>query len=304
MNPFDLLSKNFFLKVLSLSFAVVLWFFVVLEDKVEQAVQVEIRVKNVPPKLILVKPPPPSITVYVTGPRSILRNLTHRPLVLTIDLEDFKAGSHTLFFREKDINLPAGLKVTKIEPSQVEIILEREVEKTVAVEPGIYGSPPPGWKIAEIEVIPKKVKVCGPKSIVYRLRRVRTKPVDINGLTGFVTRKVPLDLPDLVQVKGPSLVEVRIKIVEHVVTREFKDLPIQVRGAKTKVDLSRQTVNTILQGPERLLGPFAKTRVEAFVDVSELKPGRYLLEIKLEIPPGVKLLKLEPKKINVKIFPK
>ncbi len=304
MNPFDFFSKNIFLKLLSLAFAILLWFFVVLEDKVEQAVQVEIRVKNLPANLILVKPPPPSITVYVTGPRSILRNLTHRPLVLTIDLEDFKPGSHTVFFREKDIDLPAGLKITKIEPSQIEIILEREVEKTVSVEPGIYGSPPPGWKIAEIEVIPKKVKVRGPKSVVYRLRRVRTKPVDINGLTGFVTRKVPLDLPDLVQVKGPSLVEVRIRIVEHVVTREFKDLPIEIRGAKGKVDLERRTANTILQGPERLLGPFAKTRVKAFVDVKGLKPGRYLLELRLEIPAGVKLLKLEPKKVKVRIFSK
>ncbi|NPB09799.1 MAG: YbbR-like domain-containing protein, partial [Thermodesulfobacteria bacterium] len=127
MNPLDFFSKNIFLKLLSLAFAVLLWFFVVLEDKVEQAVQVEIRVKNVPEKLILVKPPPKTITVYVTGPRSILRNLTHRPLVLTLDLEDFKPGSHTIFFREKDIDLPAGLKVIKIEPSQVEIVLEREV---------------------------------------------------------------------------------------------------------------------------------------------------------------------------------
>ena len=307
MKLVDLLTKDIFLKLLSLAFAVLLWFFVVLEDKVEQVLTVHVKVKHLPKNLVLVKPPPRTITVYVTGPRSILRTI-RRPLKFKLDLEDYKPGRYIISLSERKIKrkikLPAGLKVIKIDPKQFEIVLEKEVEKVVPVEVGIYGSPPQGWKVVKIEVIPDKVKVYGPQSIISRLRRVRTVPIDINELTGSVKKRVPLDLPDLVKVKGDNTVEVHIKVAEHIVTREIKDLPLIVKGAKSNIEYSTKKVTTILQGPERLVGPFANLKIEAYIDVRGLKPGVHKVKVQIDLPPGVKLLKVEPREVEVKILEK
>jgi len=303
VNPFRKLSQNLFLKLLSLAFAILLWFFVVLEDKVEKEVPAEVKIKNIPHGLILVKEPPKFVIVHVNGPRSILRNLEKNPLSITLDLEDIEPGKHLLKIKPKHLNLPAGLKVIKIVPPQVEIVLEKEAQKIVPVEPGIYGSPPPGWKIVSIRVKPKKVKIYGPQSVINKLKRVRTKAVDINGATKDIKKEVPLNLPPLVKAE-PQTVELYVKIVEHIVTREIKDLPIQILGLKEgfKIAISAKKVNIVLQGPERILGAFSSFGIEAYVDTTGLSPGKHWLKVKLRVPPEAKILKIEPSKVRVRIY--
>ena len=302
MNLFRGLSQNLFLKLLSLAFAVLLWFFVVLEDKVEQEVPAEIKVSGVAQDLVLVKKPPTYVTVTVNGPRSILRTLEKNPLVIRLNLKGLGPGKHVIKLKPKYLDLPAGLNVTKINPPQIEIVLERIAKRTVKVEPGIYGSPPPGWKIVRIKVKPERVRVYGPRSVVGKLKVVRTKAVDISGATQDVRKEVPLNLPPLVKAE-PETVEIYVKIVEHIVTREIKDLPIHVLGPKEKVKLSNPTVTLLLQGPERLLGAFSDLKIEAYVDARNLKPGKYLLTVKLKLPPGVKLLKMEPRRVRAYVSP-
>ncbi len=303
MNPFKGLSKNLFLKLLSLAFAILLWFFVVLEDKVEKEVPAEIKIKNVPHELILVKEPPKFVIVHVNGPRSILRNLERNPLKITLDLRDLGPGKHLLKLKARHLNLPAGLKVIKIEPSRVEVVLDRILQKTVQVEPGIYGSPPPGWKIVSIQVRPKKIKISGPRSVVSKLKRVRTQAVDINGATKDIRKKVPLKLPPLVKAE-PEKVELYVRIVEHIVTREIKDLPLQVVGLKKglKARVSPKKVNVVLQGPERLLGAFSDLEIRAFVEAQKLSLGKHWLKVKIDVPSGIKIIKIEPFRVRIQIF--
>ncbi|AEH43960.1 YbbR family protein [Thermodesulfatator indicus DSM 15286] len=300
MNPFRFFSQNLFLKILSLAFAILLWFFVVLEDKVDKEITAQLKLVNIPQGLVLVKEPPAFIYVKVSGPRSILRNLEKNPLVITLNLKNFEAGRHIIRIRPSKLNLPAGLSVKEISPSQVEVVLEKEAKRTVKVKPVIYGAPPPGWKIEKIEVSPSKIKIRGPRSLVFRIREIPTKPVDISSLTGEIHREVLLDLPPLIKTDRKT-VEVIVKIVEKIVTRELKDFPIRVVGNKKgPVKVTPSKVNIILQGPENVIGAFtAEKKIKAIVDVKNLEKGKHVVEVKIILPPKVKLLKIEPRKIEV-----
>ncbi len=299
MNPLNFFRQNIFLKILSIFFAVVLWFFVVLEDKVEQVVEVVINCKHLSEKLVAVKPPPEKILVKVVGPRSILRNLTRHPVSLTLDLKDFGPGSHIITIHNKDLSLPGGLDVIGIEPKEFEIVLERLISRKVSVEPLLEGSPPFGWKVAKVEVKPNKVRIVGPESVILRLRKVKTKPIDISGCTGEVVKITEVDLPDQIKSVSPRLVKVKIKIIENIVEREIKDLPVKAIGIKKKVNLVPQSIFVRLKGPERILGPFAETKIEAIADLSNLQAGKHRVKIKLSIPAEVKVLKLRPKIVTV-----
>ncbi len=299
MNPLNFFRQNIFLKVLSLFFAIVLWFFVVLEDKVEQIVEVGINCQHLSEKLVAVKPPPDKILVKVVGPRSILRNLTRRPLSLTLDLRDFGPGSHIINIHKKDLSLPAGLEVISIEPKEFEIVLERLITRRVSVEPLLEGSPPFGWKVAKVEINPDKVRIIGPESVILRLHRVKTKPIDINGCTGEIVKITELDLPDQVKSISTKLVKVRIKIVEKVVEREIKHLPVKAIGIHKKVSLVPNTIFVLLKGPERVLGPFSETKIEAVADLHNLKAGKHKVKVKLSMPAKVEVLKLRPQIITV-----
>ncbi|OAG27904.1 CdaR family protein [Thermodesulfatator autotrophicus] len=300
MNPFRVLSQNLFLKVLSLAFAILLWFFVVLEDKVDKEITAQLKLVNVPKGLVLVKEPPAFVYVKVSGPRSILRNLEKNPLIITLDLKDLGPGRHFIRIRPSKLNLPAGLSVKEVNPAQVEIVLEKEAKKTVKVKPVIYGSPPPGWKVEKIEVHPSRIKIRGPRSLVFRIREIPTKPLDISNLTGEIRREVPLDLPPLVKAERES-VELAIKIVEKIVIKHLKDFPVKIVGAKKKpVKLLQNTVDLVIEGPENLLTAFVdEKKVKALVNIKNLSKGKHLVKVEIILPPEIKLLKIEPSQIEV-----
>ncbi len=301
MNPLNILKQNIFLKILSLIFAIILWFFVVLEDKVEQDVDVFVHYENIPRGLMLVNTPPIKIHVKVVGPRSILRNLTRKTLYINIDLSELEPGHHFIVVHPKDIPLPGGLEVIAIQPKKIELVLERIVSRLVPVEPILAGSPPSGWKLVQVSVIPPKVRLKGPESIVYKIKRLRTKPVDLSNLTGEVTKTVELEVPDMITVIPAPIVKIKFLIKEKIVEREIRDLPITIQGAQGPITLKPQKVSAILRGPERLLGPFASPKIKAFVDLKGLKPGRHRVPVHISLPSEVKLIRLQPKKIIVYI---
>ncbi len=301
VNPLNFFRQNIFLKILSLIFAIILWFFVVLEDKVEQDVDVFIHYKHVPKGLMLVNTPPNKVHVKVVGPRSILRNLSRKKLSLRIDLSEFERGRHLIVLHPKDIPLPAGLEIIGIQPEKIEIILERIASRLVPVEPMLEGSPPSGWKLVKVTVIPSKVRIRGPESLVYKIKRLRTKPLDISNLKGEVLRTVELEVPDMLTVLPSATVKVKLLIQEKIVEREIKDLSIKPEGASGPVKLKPNKVCVVLRGPERLLGPFAELKLKATVDLKGLKPGRYRLPVKLKLPEGIKIIHLQPKRITVEI---
>ncbi len=301
VNPLNFFRQNIFLKILSLVFAIILWFFVVLEDKVEQDVDVFIHYQHVPKGLMLVNTPPNKIHVKVVGPRSILRNLSRKTLSLNIDLSEFERGRHLVVLHPKDIPLPAGLEIIGIQPEKIEIVLERIASRLVPVEPMLEGSPPSGWKLVKVTVIPSKVRIRGPESLVYRIKRLRTKPIDISNLKGEVVRVVELEVPDMLTVLPSALVKVKLLIKEKIVEREIKDLKVNAQGASGPVKLKPSKICVLLRGPERLLGPFAELKIEALVDLRGLKPGQYRLPVKIKLPEGIKIIDVQPKKIIVEI---
>jgi len=302
VNPFRFFSQNLFLKILSLAFAILLWFFVVLEDKVEKEITAEIKVTDIPAGLVLIKEPPAYVYIKVMGPRSILRSIEKKPVVVVLNLKGLGVGKHRIKITPRMLDLPAGLSIQEISPDEIEIVLEKEARRVVKVKPVIYGTPKQGWIVDEIKVSPDKVKIKGPRSLIYRIREIQTRPIDITGLYGEVKKIALLDIPPMIKADHDR-VEVTIRFKEKIVTREIKDLPIQIKGLPKgrHATLEPSKINLVLKGPERLLGAFAELKIKAYVELKKLTPAKQLLEIKIELPPGVKVLELEPRKIKVNL---
>jgi YbbR domain-containing protein len=74
----------------------------------------------------------------------------------------------------------------------VTIEIEPIVNKRVPVSPDVVGSPEDGYRIADISVEPARVEIAGAQSVVRRMQKVKTEPVDVDGLTRSVTQDVPL----------------------------------------------------------------------------------------------------------------
>ncbi len=208
------LTQNWLLKLLSLVFAVVLWFFVMGEQKLEVGYAVPLELQNIPPGLMVANEVPRLIDVRISGPRTVLMNLKQSDISLSVDLADLEPGVTSFKRLEERLNLPNALKVTRLSPSFVDVKLERIKEKTVPVLVLFSGSLPTGFRISGAIAYPKRVTVTGAEGEIKDVAEVPTEPIDVSEVRQNFTLMVPLNYRGkYTTVKGDGAVEVRVTVV-------------------------------------------------------------------------------------------
>ncbi|MFO7982789.1 MAG: CdaR family protein [Desulfuromonadales bacterium] len=179
---FSRLTENWLLKVLSLIFAAVLWFFVMGEQEVDRRYSIPLELKNVPPDLTVTNEVPAQIDVRISGPRTLLVNLDEKRISIPLDLEGLSAGTTTFRRLEERLNLPTGLKVTRVSPSHVEVQLDRIQEKSLPVKVALVGKPAEGFMVDSVRTDPARIRVEGAEKDLRGLEAISTEPLSVEML--------------------------------------------------------------------------------------------------------------------------
>ncbi len=194
----------------------------------------------------------------------------------------------------------------QLEPEQVYVVLPVEQlggYRDVSVRVRIEGQPKRGYHVANIAVYPPVVTLYtpNPAEALKLPGFVETEPVDITGATADVEVRVPLVLPEGVQVVGENKVLVQIAI-EPIESSVQVQLPVEVVGLRPEyyATVSPQTVDVVFLGPADVMQNFKLESVRAFVDVEGLEPGTYTLPVEIEVLlDGVRVESLHPDQVEV-----
>jgi YbbR domain-containing protein len=186
------LSDNWVLKLLSLAFALILWFFVMGERKLEVGYAVPLELKNVPPEMMVANEVPSLVDVRLSGPRTLLMNLSPKDISISVDLVDLKPGLTSFKRLEERLNIPSGVKVTRLSPSFIDVKLERIKEKVVPLKVVFSGVPAEGFQLGPVELKPDRVTVAGAESEIKDVIEVATEPVQVEGVKESFTLMVPI----------------------------------------------------------------------------------------------------------------
>lgn len=209
----DHLTENWILKLVSLTFAIVLWFFVMGERRLEVGFQVPLQLENVPAGLMVANEVPNVIDVRISGPRTVLMNLRPGDIRLAVDLKDLQPGVTSFKRLEERLNIPSALKVTRLSPSFIDVKLERTRQKTVPVRPVFSGTPAPGFQFDSIEASPPTVTIEGAESELKDVVEVLTEPIEVEGVKESFTLMIPLQYEGKYSVlKNHQTAEVRVAI--------------------------------------------------------------------------------------------
>ena len=207
------LTQNWVLKLLSLVFALVLWFFVMGEQKLEVGYAVPLELKNIPQGLMIANDVPSLVDVRISGPRTVLMNVKPSDISLSIDLRDLPPGVTTFKRLEERLNLPSALKVTRLSPSFVDVKLDRRKDKAVPVRVVFSGTLPQGYHMAGLKTDPAKVTVEGAESELKDVDEVTTEPIDVSDVHENFTLMVPLDYRGkFTSLKNDRAVEVEVQV--------------------------------------------------------------------------------------------
>ncbi|MBW2452838.1 MAG: YbbR-like domain-containing protein [Deltaproteobacteria bacterium] len=207
----DKLLENWFLKLVSLAFAIVLWFFVMGERRLEVAHIIPLEYKNLPQDLILANEVPNSVAVRISGPRALLMNLSPSDISIAVDLENLPPGVTSFKRLEESLNIPSGLKVTRVSPSYVDVKLERVREKQVPVKAVLTGEPAAGFLLDRYNVEPAKVTVFGAESELKGISEVTTEGVDLTGVSESFSQTAAISyIGNYTDLKDVKTVEVQV----------------------------------------------------------------------------------------------
>lgn len=212
-----MVTENWFLKLLSLTFALILWFFVMGEQRLEQGFSASLQLRNMPEGLMIANEVPSTIDVRISGPRTLLMNLKPNDVNLSVDLKGLTAGVTTFKRLEEQLNLPTAMKVTRLSPSAINVKLEPVWQKKLPVRVVLSGTLPDGVDIATVTAQPAYVEVEGARSEIRDVVEVLTDPVIIDGATETIALSVPLNLVgQYVSLREEKNVQVTVTLVTDI----------------------------------------------------------------------------------------
>ena len=302
----SLLFKNLGLKILSLCFAVVLWYSVVSERQSNLLVTVPLTFVNVPKAMKVVKISDERVSLHLEGPISALRGMEIGKIRGTIDLNGAHEGRSRYELLPRHFNLPEGIRVEGISPEMVYVVLEKLLTFRLPVKVRLKGKVDRHYIIENISVDPSYVWVTGDRRARSSIDNIPTDVIDVEGLKKTLVKEVGLDLPRDVRLKKEiGRVRVQIALREKVWDREVKGvrviLPKSVEGLYT---LSPPTVTVLVRGPATGVESLSPSDIEANVPITGLRPGDHFVTPKVRIPQGMAVLSIQPKVIKVTLLKK
>ncbi len=172
-----LASQNLGLKVIALVLAVAAWWFVAGESKVLVSFTIPLEIRNVPKELTMTNKPERQVEVRLSGPSSLLSGMRPSEISAGVDLSAARAGRQYFTLDDRAVKVPPGIKVQRIFPPSIEVILDRTERRTVPVKARIGGGGAVRRRVAKVEIDPPSVEVEALAEEFSRMQVVYTEEV-------------------------------------------------------------------------------------------------------------------------------
>ncbi len=184
------------LKIISLFFAVSLWFYVLNSEPIE--LERKMPVEFLLPKGYAISSMTErQVSLKLKGSKAFIGNVFSNKEKITIDLNPYfkKYGKNfKVAFHPTQIHVPFGVDVLEISPKETHVELDRLVQMELPIDVQYIGSVPYDRKFVEVGIEPSSVMISGPIEVIRKISKVHTNPVNLSNIDreeGVV--QLPLD---------------------------------------------------------------------------------------------------------------
>jgi len=294
-------TRNIALKILSLAIAFGLWTFVNFGERdAEETLKVPLELRNVPAHLMITSPRVDFVDVRVVGPRTLLGRIDRSSVAIGLDLEGVRPGPAVFRVGGEELNLPRGVNLVRVNPSQVTLELEKVGNKTVPVQIKMVGKLAAEFQVIDSKVAPETVQVSGPLSSVDDVHAAFTEAIDVSKAgAGIIEKELPLEPVGDYLSFSAMRVAVQIRIEELSSTREFKKVPVELRGGSKDQRVIPETVRLVVRGPRRIIKDLELEPGTVSVDVAEGSTEEQNLPLTVDLPERVDLMSVEPSQVKI-----
>jgi len=201
-------------KIAFLILALIIWLFFAGEKESIISHTLPIEFRNLPKNLELLKTSADKAEVQISGGRRILLQLKPEEVRLSLNLEKSESGENTFSLSSKNLSIPPGLNISKINPNEVTVVMEEKKSKSVPIEPEWVGNLPQGKKVLSYHVIPDQVTIIGAPSVIKDVSSIKTEPISLLDIkeSGILDVGIII-LPASVKLSPDSTNRVKVEVV-------------------------------------------------------------------------------------------
>jgi hypothetical protein len=296
--------ENLGLKIFSLIFALVLWFFVSGKGRsyTEISYSLPLEFKNIPSELVITNDFKDKVEVRLSGPTTLLNTVRTEKLKYTIDLHDITAGESSFSINPENIDLLRGLKITKISPSKINLVIENIINKTVPVVLKLTGELSEGYKVISQKIEPASVEIAGAESEIITIQSLPTE-VDLRGQKTTIKQEVDIIFKDIFysEVVGNKNIVATIEIAEEVLDKEFKGIDVKVMGVEGETyKIKPKKIDVVINGTYLNFKEFKKESIVAFINATDVPDEEpQILKPEFELPPDFTVKVMNPETFKV-----
>lgn len=294
----NLFSKDWMLKFISLCLAVVLWYFVGGEDRVDKNVMFPIEIINLPRDLVISNQFKKEIEVTVSGPRSLILEMTNKAITRQVDLSAATPGTMVIENDNDHIPVLRGITVQRVTPSSIILSLDKLVQKQYPVSAKTVGRVADGYYVKSLKTDPDVITITGPLTTLSQFDELFTKAINLSGVKQSAQLQVPLELdPAVVELIGETSVTADLTVGLETVTETIEEMAVHLVIEGRKVSVTPPVVKVAANIPKMLLGKYSSMKdlfsVTALkVDESDLFEVKVIPKSNIEYP--IEILSIIP----------
>ena len=302
----QMMSRNWMMKLLCLVMSFAVW------QAVRENTSFEVVVTDVPVTVTVgegravLDQSTDTVSIRFRGSRDDIRFISSDQVGVKIDVSGHPDRlRQTIKLSPRYVKAPSRAHAVQFDPPEITVTIDREVERVLPVKAMFEGELPPGIQMEQTACTPATVKVRGAERLLSELEQVRTVPVSLDGRYNSFKTHVAVASAAQPWTVSPERITVEASLVERVATRRIEGSyvrPLLASDDTRVVKIRPEKVSVTLRGSPQRVADLNAREVYTYIDCTELtEPADYEISVRVDLPPGLQVEKIEPAAVQVTV---
>lgn len=122
------------------------------------------------------------VKVQLIGAGTLIKSVRSDKLAVIVDLSNLPMGANKIRIPSTAVSSPPGVDVNRITPSEIEVILDRYIDKPLPIQIDWKGKLSDDFLLTEASVDPPSVQVTGRSLLLKEMGTLYTMPIPLDGI--------------------------------------------------------------------------------------------------------------------------
>jgi len=145
--------------------------------------EVPVEFMNPDQKMEIISSSASSVKLQISGARPLINSIKPEQMNIKLNLSEAVVGPNRLSIAKENILLPPGIRLKQADPAEIEVTLDKLVEKELPIQPNWTGKLPEGLVLKAAKTIPQTIRVVGRGIALKDISTIFTDPVQLDTLT-------------------------------------------------------------------------------------------------------------------------